>query len=444
MADYPVWTPGAQRHAVARMRATLRTRDARDMPYRTIEVLLVGTQRLPDGRTVTFDRARIARICRQANAQLRAGIRSPCAWMHDPEAGPVHLSQSARLHPEAWLARGYFGEPEKYVQDAATGNLLAKVWVHDEKDARQFDRVGQVSPALWQDWVDEQGVHWPELTIAHIAATPKPIQRHIGRTTKYPATYLSQPARAKAAIQLSFPATPRSEPMADDNEMMESEGGEGGESLSPEHIQKIIDMLAKHGLKLADGIDDADDLLLALESASMTLTGEDHAEPDADQMGGESDGDADNTIDMDKFEEVPAPVLMSHPLVRKWSQMAGKAAHDERLNRLKKCLADGKITKAMFDKDVKELSAINLSQPTADTFAADGSVKPTRLDLKLEVYESLPGVATQGGKSGTVNLSHPVEAVKNPVLVEADEKRAQFLKELEENKALKAVNAGKK
>lgn len=395
----------------------MRTPHTPVMPYRTIEVLLVGTNRLPDGRVIAFDRERIARICAQANRQLKAAIRFPCAWMHDPRAKPLHLSagvKDSQLHPDAWLARGYFGEPVKYAQDAATGSLLAKVFIPDEADARQFDKVGQVSPGLWQDWTDETGVRWPGLTIAHIAATPKPIQRHAKRVTEYPATYLSQPARAAAAYLLSFPT--RSTHMADEYDD-DGTDTEGGETLD---LSEVIDLLKKLDIHGMDGVADMPTLVAALKAAVHTKLG-DAGEPDADNMGGPSDGDEDNTGGA--TADVPAPVVMSHPVFQKLAAKVGEYERAERVRRLKGLLDAGKINKTVHDKILAtKINAVNLSNPAART--ADGVPDFAAIDAHLDVLDDLTPAA--GLKRGAVNLSHPVKDVPNPNVGEADKDKADL------------------
>jgi hypothetical protein len=395
------------------------------MPYRVIEVLKVGRYRLPDGRTFESTAERNRRVCEQANRQLAVGIRQPAAWMHDPDADPVYLSGGVNPHKDAWLAKGYFGEAHKFTTDAA-GNVWAKVWIHDEADARQFDKVRQVSPGLYPGWVDEKNVRWPEMTILHIAATPKPIQRDIG--SGEPPLFLSQAAVKPGTILLSFPATTRSVPMADELEATEVET-EGGASLSPEHIGKIVEMLKKHGLMLADGIANADDLLLALESASKTMTG-DGGEPDAENMGGPSDGDSDN------LEDEAPPVMMSH-LAKRVAQFEVKEKND----RLTAALKAGKITKPHFEKLSKQLNGINLSQPVKALFNADGSFKRTELDVVLDTIDQLPAGPLVGRH---VHLSHQVQEAAKPD--EAATKTEEQLREerLKEIRATPAVKQSKR
>lgn len=367
------------------------------MPHRVIEVLVCGTHRLPDGRTVTFDRARLARICEQANRQKAARIRFPLAWMHDPRAVPLELSQqdklAADLHPEAWLAKGYFGEAVRYAQDPATGNLLAKVSIPDEADARQFDKVGQVSPSLWQGWTDERNVHWPELTIAHIAATPKPVQRDVRGRPAHPAhLLLSQPARVTAAFQLSFPATPRSEPMADeyddDTEM-------GGDAAAVD-IAEVIELLKKLDIHGMDGVTE-ETLVPALKAAVHTKLG-DTGESDGDEKGeGEEMGG-------EKTEEVAPPMFMSHPVGRKMADELAAYKRKDREARLNGLLAAKKVNKAVHEKLSKQLSAVNLSQAGTIDFAA--------FDAQLDLLDELTPVAPLA--KGPVNLGYKTKDAPNP------------------------------
>ncbi len=408
-----------------------RTRHNPFMPKRTIEVLLVGKQRLPDGRWFEVDRARIARVCAQANAQLQAGVRVPMAWMHDPEAEPVRLSNGTKpkLHPEAWLAKGYFGEPERYFQDRTTGNLWAEVEIHSEKDAEQFDKVGQVSPSLWSQWTDEQNVRWPELTIAHIAATPKPIQRHVTRVKKPAArTFTAQPTRspnkATAAYMLSFPATPRSSPMADEKEM-EMEGTESGSSIDIAEVVSLLKKLDIHGLE--DVTEDT--LVAALKAAVHTKLGDagESDEMDMDDMGGDGE---------EGMEDVAPPVLMSH-LVKRVAEFEVR----ERESKLKAAVKAGKLSKPKFDKFHKQLTAINLSQPAKALFNADGTFKRTELDILIDLLDDMPASPLAGKER--VNLSNVVEEVPVPDAKTPEQKEADAAAEVKAHMAKKKAAAAK-
>jgi hypothetical protein len=180
---------------------------------------------------------------------------------------------------------------------------------------------------------------------------------------------------------------------------------------------------------LADGIANADDLLLALESASKTMTG-DGGEPDADNMGGPSDGDSDN------LEDEAPPVMMSH-LAKRVAQFEVKEKND----RLTAALKAGKITKPHFEKLSKQLNGINLSQPVKALFNADGSFKRTELDVVLDTIDQLPAGPLAGRQ---VHLSHQVQEAAKPD--EAATKTEEQLREerLKEIRATPAVKQSKR
>jgi hypothetical protein len=181
----------------------------------------------------------------------------------------------------------------------------------------------------------------------------------------------------------------------DDTDTMETEGGV---SLTPEQIEKIVSMCAKHGLKLAGDIKDASGLLIAMESASNTLSGE--------------DGDMDMDDDMEegedemgvKTEETDPPMFMSHPVVRERFDKLAAYERKERAERLRKLFDTKKVNKAVHDKLSKQLSAINMSQSGVCDFSA--------LDSQLDLLEELTPVTPLSKKP--INLGHDVKEVPNP------------------------------
>lgn len=383
------------------------------MPYRNIEVLRVGKYRLPDGRWFVTTPETNARVCEQANKQLKAGIRHPAAWMHDPKADPVYLSGGPQQHKDAWLAKGYFGEAHKFVTDPS-GTVWAKVLIHDEDDARQFDKVRQVSPGLYPDWVDEKGVRWPEMTVMHIAATPKPIQRDIG--TGKPPLYLSQPAVRPGLICLSYPVNPRSSAMAEEKGEMEIEV-EGGEAASVD-IGEVIELLKKLDIHGMDGVTEAT-LVPALKAAVHT------------KLGDTGEADADGADDMDEMgEEVltdaPPPVLMSNALTR-----LAKYEVAEKNAKLDAALKAGKLSKPQHAELHKRVNGVNLSQP-ADLFNADGTMKRSEVDVILETLEMVAaGPLAKTPLTKRADLGHKVVDASNPNVEQTDdEKRAEFRKEV--------------
>jgi hypothetical protein len=347
------------------------------MPIKRVPFLEPGTYRLPGGRTVTHTPASIRKLVAQGNAQVAAGLRIPCAWMHDPDALPQYLSHlppgTPAPHADEWMARHWFGDVRKFEAEPG-GGAVALVDIPDPQDAKQFSKVGQVSPGLYQDWVDERNVLWPSLSVGHIACTPKPVHRGLPRPTDAHPQLFSHPVRARAVYWLSFPATPRSDPMADETDDTEFEGGEGESKIDIAEVIALLKKLDIHGLE--DVTEDT--LVAALKAAVHTKLGE-------------AEGDEGESPDGDEgTEAVPAPMLMSHPVVKALLKRNGDLEHRQTVAEVNALLADGKVGKDLHKRLTDEVQKQFMSQPAADQFNPDGTRKPTALDIRIAAYADLP------------------------------------------------------
>jgi len=354
-----------------------------------IEVLAPGRYRLADGRSVEYTRADTANAERQGRAMLAAGLSVPLCWEHDSRAVPAYLSD---LHQNAWLARGYFGEAEEFKR-GADGKLYVRPKIEDPDDARQFARIGKVSPRLDWDWTDEKGKTWEGLTVGHVAATPKPVQRDqqkgglaylsgfhtdaAGR--KHRTDYLSQ------ATRIEGPA------MADEK----IDDGAGNDS----DVAQIVKMLRGIGLMVPEDVTDVKSLRLALQAAAHTK----HGDPDGDAADmGDSDGldmEAGDVSGVEPASNMP-PAMMSH-----FAKAANvEAKHLER--RIANLKHSGRIEQDLARGLMGELKSANLSHLS---FRKSGELKAFPLLTKIEAYELLtPGkfakTAAKTGKAGNLSL----------------------------------------
>lgn len=386
-------------------------------------LLRAGRYRLSDGRIVEYSRADVLNAVRQGNRMRSAGLRAPVCWMHDPSAAPAYLSSSTRATagaPDAWLAKGYIGEPIKF-RVGADGSAEGLITIDDPKDAEQFRRVGGVSPRVDFDWRDERGKLWKGCTISHVAVTPRPIQRELRKAAPaYPPDYLSHatPGRSGETHYLGH-ATRIGDPnMAGEaDEAAGCEGGEGGAAGDTTGcaLAKIVDCLVRMGIKVGDATD-IDDLASRLDAIASHTTGTDSGDGDDDEDDGDNtdlDGNEPNNPDGQGNEPNPQtqpaampPALMSH-FTAAARVKTGELA--SRINKLfKTCRIDGPVR----DRLAARLNGANLSH---ESFEPDGRLKPFDLLTQIEAYEALPaGKFATTAKSKRAALSHDTVRVDPP------------------------------
>lgn len=427
------------------------------------QLLQPGRYRLSDGRTVEYTRSDCKNAMVQGNRMLSAGLRAPVCWMHDPEAEPAYLSatKQATGAPDAWMAKGFVGEPVKY-RLARDGSVEGLLNFHDEKDAEQFRRVGAVSPRVDFDWTDERGKTWKGCTISHVAVTPRPIQRGLSKPhPAYPSDYFAHgatPGRSRLTHYLghatklegdAMGGSPEEEeelPEAEagaDPAMPEAAAGGGGEALpegapaeggdivpeadeaaaipeaEPEPdpalttgsdpLPRLVAALAKLGIKVGEA-KHIDDLASRVEAIAEHTGGTpDLDDPSATEL--ESDevaGKSPNAPDAKgNIESAPMPpALMAHYT---------KAANVESATiekRIQKLFRNSVIDGAYQRDLIGELKKAPLSH---ESFNTDGSLRPFPLLIKLEALERLP--AGPFARRKPANLSHgrgETETVRPP------------------------------
>lgn len=371
-----------------------------------VPILKPGRYRLSDGRTVAYTKDDARHVCSQGNKQIAAGLKVPLSWMHDPDAEPQYLSNTKenQLHDEAWVAKGYFGDVLRY-EVAPDGTAIAIVNVHTPKDAEQFQRVGTVSPCLLNNWTDEKNVKWPGLTIMHVASTPKPIQREIGKVTN-----LSHCAKTKRHRELQLLSqtattiTPWSESMEDEKKGKVGKGGD---------FSKLVALMNENGMSVGDP-SDMDQLMVGLKAHFDTKNGgssdmdvvdefddmdEMDDDMDDDMEEGEEmnlgEGDYDSESMEEDTETVSAPMLMSHSskLYQKVVE-AEKKDLTERANAVAKKLGFDAVAKqdliGKINAHCDKLAKINLShKKSANVFTDKGDFKKGEVHTVLEAYERL-------------------------------------------------------
>lgn len=354
------------------------------------DVLHPGRYRLPDGRIMEYTREHVRQAVDNGNGMIRAGLRCPGCWQHDPDAEPTYLSQSV---PLSELAKGYWGEAKKF--EVRNGVAYALIDAPDAADAKQLAKVRTVSPRVDFDFQDETGKVWPGASIGHIAATPKPVQRN-----QDPVMF-SQ-ARAGGTNGATKKTTRR------ESHYLSFAIRENG-TMDP---KKAAELLAKLGVHLGDGLGDWDDFGRRLEAAVATKTGNDSGDGDGD---GETDNDGDgftSEVDggagtSDTTTANPPPAFMSQATAdARVTQLIG-AERAELTRRVDRLIRTGRIDGPTHRKLKTAVTAANLSLTTTGSLAADATV------MRIEAFEALHANAAlkavgQGKK--TADLSQATTA----------------------------------
>lgn len=375
------------------------------MPLQDVPVLIPRTYLVTgyDGRPRLFayKKADAADAARTLNAQLKAGLRIPVCWMHDPDAEPQYLSHKDPSYVAQWrIANGYIGDVKRaYVKG---GNTYAVVEITDPDDLKKFKKIGTVSPSMVRDWTDERGVTWKGLNVLHIGVTPKPVQRDLPRSTAY------RPTSRTDAVWFSITIPTGSPAMDVDIEGEDKASGEG------EMIAKAVDLLKKANppIVLSGDITDMKTFLVALETAVDTLNGG-NADDDMDDEMGEADG----------TEAVTPPMMLS------WAPKLAEAT-DVKVKADIESLA-GKVDADTVARLKKEWGAVNLSHNPAKHFDANGDLKtkPSVLS-QIEAYKLLP---PRKSKFDRAALGHtvpvlPVDRKPNGEVEDAAELLAKYAK----------------
>lgn len=368
------------------------------------DVLHPGRQRDRFGQWFTVTARDTAAAEANCKKMIRRGLRVPCVWEHQAGAEPVELSRGDRL---ADYARHTFGEVRGARRDAA-GVLWMLHEVYDPADAEQLTRTKFVSPKLYPSYSDSRGGEYRGVTVAHVAATPTPVQ-----FWQRPFQLLSR----RRALYLSY--SPEGAAVADDA----GDKGKGGDTAGggKKTLADVIQALRETGMNIPDEVTDETGLVIAIKAA-----------------GGSAGGGGDLGLD-DELEDQDAgagaataaaggpPMLMSatDPKVKAWAKNDRKDL-DRRVRRL---FATGRVDRPTALALLRQANAVELS------YTADGDLAPNKLVAKVEAYEELPkGVAWSktGGRQADSRELSATREVDAPGVLDGTGDSAEVLKRQEE------------
>ena len=319
------------------------------------EVLLPGRQRDRFGNWFTVKPQDVRRAAANVAKMLSRGVPLPTVWEHqDVEAG------DAAEH-RARYAKHTFGHVAGHrLNDRGALELLHDV--PDPRDADQLLKTRFVSPKLYRGYSDSQGGTYRGATIAHVAATPTPIQfwqRPFSRTM----------SRGKAFY---FSYTPGDRPMADEKD--DDKGGKTNDQPKPgagkSTLADVIAALKEKGWNIPDEVQDEAGLVIAIKAG--------------DGMGDPDDLDAELNDAAPPADSQPAPggapMLMSDGQAEPFRKMARRDLE----NRTKALFTTGRIDRPTAKRLLGEVKAVQLS------FTRGGEIVSNRTLAKIEAFEELP------------------------------------------------------
>lgn len=294
------------------------------------EVLLPGRQRDARGNWFDITPEDVRQGYANARRMLSRGVPVPAIWEHlDVEAGD----------PEEWRAR-YARHTFAHLADARLndrGALEVRLDGRDPADRDQALKTKFVSPKVYRGYSDSAGGEYRGTTIAHVAATPTPVQ------------FWQRPFELSQRETLYLSFTPEGAVADDKGGTKESGGGEGGEKKSG--LSAIIAALKEKGFNIPDEVTSENELVIAIKAGNPA--------------GGGGDEDMDLGAPEDEYGKPPpgattgaggAPMLMSWTRDEK-SDLRG---------RVKNLFHTGRVDRQTARQLLRQIGAVELS------FNADG------------------------------------------------------------------------
>jgi hypothetical protein len=320
---------------------------------------------------------------RNAKLMLSRGVPVPGVWEHqDIEASHIPLDDAQKL---AEWKRRYAKYTFGHVAGARVndrGNLDLGFRVPDPADRKQLAKSKFVSPKLYPSYSDSRGGRYAGTTVAHVAATPTPVQF-------WQRPFAVELSRTNT-LYLSF--TPGASDMADENET--EEGGGKGE------MGALIEALRGAGMNIPDEVKDIAGLIIAVKASGAVEP--DGDEFDMDEGAGAGAGD-DGMGETQAAGGAPLMMSMTHadPNVR--SQVLAWSGPEKKLlkQRVKALFNTGRIDATKGRQLVRQIDSVSLS------FTADAeAVSPVHKQIAdLEKKPERSAWSRKPGKSGALDLS---------------------------------------
>lgn len=394
-------------------------------------VNVVGGRR----RKEAFTKERLANFVKQHEEMLKAGLKIPSPWKHDPLALPATATPGDKpLHPgdSFTSSKDNAGFWTRLFQDKR-GVLHGEIEVSNQADA---DKIGtsvqEVSPFVKAEFEDGLQRKWKD-SILHIALVTNPVmpgQRNFEPVS--PATTATSapsgsaaPVETGIALSLSDYLAPVGVEVPEavllsmdqdeaqdtpDDEMPEETPADspnpGQTSAAGASIQDALNALREIGLDLPEDTHEGNlvERIVVASRAIATATG-------SGQSGNPQDPNA-------QPQEMPTPIAMSlgtgtmpnnnsvtvDDRVAAFAVRQARKSYDSRIEAL---IGSGRISADYREKHLKKLlEGFQLSLDEA------GAQTATPLDHLLDALEAIPSGSTLNGGTVTVNKNGKVNVRK--------------------------------
>lgn len=311
------------------------------------EVLCLGWQQDRFGRWFKVDQDRIGQAFRNSKLMLSRGVPVPCVWEHQKfEAKDADDPEKKAAYAKFTFA--HVGGAR--LNDR--GNLEFRHDGPDDKDAAQLLKTRFVSPKLCSaGYEDSRGGTYRGATIAHVAATPTPVQ------------FWQRPFEfSRGEFYLSY--TPEGETVAKDKEdkPADDEGNASGD------LAGVIDALREKGITVPDEVTDWKGLIIAIKASGSASKPADDIDLDEDELGGGS------------AAAPGAPMLMSEDRAKPIRARDQRDAE----TRIRGLFKSGRITAAVAKTKIREARSFEFS------YTRKGDTVPNSLMAWIEAREELP------------------------------------------------------
>jgi hypothetical protein len=336
------------------------------------EVLLPGRQRDARGNWFSFSRRDVHAARKNIAKMLSRRVPVPCVWEHlNVEAGD----------PEEWRAR-YAKHTFAHVAGHrinSRGGLELLHDVPDPKDVDQLLKTRFVSPKVYpQGYSDSRGGEYRGATIAHVAATPTPVQ------------FWQRPFQLSRTDALFLSYQPEGRTVAEETKKPAGDAGADGD------FKALLDALRETGMTIPDEVTDVKGLIIAVKASG----GAGAAEPDLDLD--DEDAETETPAEPDVNADTAAAGGGGMPLMMSATQAAPLIAPTRRdlINRAEKLFRSGRITKPVAEDLVRRAKAVDLS------FTRAGELANVKVADEIAAYERLPKHMAWKPKAGAAD---PVE-----------------------------------
>ncbi len=308
-------------------------------------MLCLGWQQDRFGRWFKVGRGTIGEAYRNSKLMLSRGVPVPCVWEHQKfEAKDADDPEKKAAY--AKLTFAHIGGAR--LNDR--GNLELRHDGPDPDDLKQLRKTRYVSPKLCSaGYEDSRGGRYRGATIAHVAATPTPVQ------------FWQRPFEfSRGEFYLSY--TPEGSTVA-----KEKEGKPGDEGDASGDLNALIEALRAKGMTISDRVTDLPGLIIAVESSGGTSSPTDDLGLDDEEGGGTA-------------AAAGAPMLMSEERAAPIRKRDQKDAE----TRIKKLFQTGRITRPIAEKKIKEARTFEFS------YTRKGDTVANPLVAWIEAREELP------------------------------------------------------